>query len=218
MKKPALFGFFRTFLIFLTCSVALPAQGGECAKTCIEVRSEGGELVITAQRDPVRVVRKAPSASPTPQPTLTRRPTGTRSVQRRARPTFSDQIREVLPQSSFALLPAKGALIYEPLLVRAYGCEKIVKSLPILDTSVELDLAPRVEWSWGDGQVEWWGMGAIRGAHIYSRPGKVRIQMRCYWFGRYRTPHSPWAPIPEGIVATAAQSIELYRAQVFFTE
>jgi hypothetical protein len=215
MKKPVFLVF---FLLALSLGVATNAHAGECAKTCVEVRREGDELVITAKRDPAPVVRRTPTATPTPAPTLTRKQIRAKSVHRKPRSTLSDQIREVLPISSFALLPASGALIHEPLLVRAYGCESVVKELPILDTSVELNLLPLVEWSWGDGQVERWKMGAVRGAHIYSRPGEFQIQMRCYWLGTYRTPHSPWAPIPEGILSTAVRSIALFRARVFFTE
>lgn len=214
MKKPFFFGLF----LALASGVAAPAQAGECAQTCVEVRRDGGELVITAKRDPAPVVRKTPTATPTPVPTFTRKPTAKKGVIRRARPKFSDQIRELLPTSSFTVLPSTGALIHEPLLIRSFGCENVVKKLSILDTTVELNLAPYAQWSWGDGQIARWGMGAVRGAHIYSRPGRVRIQMRCHWVGSYRTPHSPWLPIPEGIVSIAEKSVELFRAQLFFTE
>jgi len=202
------------FLMIANVASVPGAQAADCAQTCVEVRREGGELVITARRDPVRTIRKVPSATPTPTPVRS----STRVIKRAPRPSLSDQIREVLPQGRFETLPRYGALINEPLLIRSYGCSEFVKTLPILDTSIELQLHPRIEWLWGDGQREFWGGNALRGAHIYSRAGSYRIQMRCHWEGRFRTPHSSWAQIPQGITSTFVMDTELFRARVFFTQ
>ena len=206
------------------------AHGSNCAQTCVEIRREGGELVITARRDPVRVIRPtvSPTPTPSPSPSPPKRTTTSPPPRRKAparpgngvqkRPSFSDQIRELLPEGSFRTLPQSGALINEPLLIRAFGCAEFTKKLPILDTTVELRLTPQLWWVWGDGQSEVWAVSATRGAHIYSRAGRYLIQMRCQWSGWFRTPHSSWAPIPEGIVSTSQQRVELFRAHVFFTE
>ena len=207
----------RTLIFLILCTLVLSAaptaRGAGCAKTCVSMHREGGELVITARRDPRPIVRSSPSATPAPSASL-----APKKSTKRARPKFSDQIRELLPEGSFTLLPRRGALINEPLLLRSFGCVDFAKRLPILDTSIELHLTPRIEWIWGDGQRDIWGAGAQRGAHIYSRAGKYLIQMRCQWSGLFRTPDSPWAPIPEGIFSTAVAQVELFRAQVFFTE
>lgn len=231
MKKPNRRSVFFTLLLLCpTTSIVVspPAFSVDCTQTCVEVRREGGELVITARRDPIRsakTVRPSPAASPTQQPVQPTqqpvqptRPRPKATARSTPRPTFSDQIRELLPDGSFRLLPARGALIHEPLLVRAFGCSDVTKTLPILDTQVELRLTPRIEWSWGDGQRELWSGSASRGAHIYTKAGRYLVQMNCYWSGAFRTPHSPWAPIPEGISSSARQSVELFRAQVLFTE
>lgn len=200
--------------LLLALMLAPEAQSADCSKTCVEVRREGGELVITARRDPIRTVRPSISPSPTPTRRAQPRPTA-RPVKRR---NFSDHIRELLPTGSFRTLPNGGALINEPLLVRSSGCVDLRKSLPILDTTVELQLHPEITWSWGDGQRESWSGSATRGAHIYRRAGRYLIEMRCQWRGWFRTPHSSWAPIPEGIYSTAIERVELFRAHVFFTE
>lgn len=211
----------RTLIFLILCTLVLSAaptaRGAGCAKTCVSMHREGGELVITARRDPRPILR----SSPTPIPSIAPSPSASlapKKSAKRARPKFSDQIRELLPEGSFTLLPRRGALIHEPLLLRSFGCVDFAKRLPILDTSIELRLTPRIEWIWGDGQRDIWGVGAQRGAHIYSRAGKYLIQMRCQWSGLFRTPDSPWAPIPEGIFSTAVAQVELFRAQVFFTE
>lgn len=215
--------------------IPVSASAKDCTKTCVEVRREGGELVITAKRDPVRPKIKPPisaptyAASPTPSPTPSpkheakkskpvRRKKVTRVRKGVPQLSLSDQIRQVLPKGSFLLLPRRGALIREPLIVRASGCQVIHKRLPILDTEIELRLHPIVEWNWGDGYVESWSESQTRGAHIYQRPGLHLISMSCSWTGQYRTPDSSWSQIPEGIVSYAHQQVELYRAQVFFTE
>ena len=196
------------------------AQAKDCAKTCVEVRGEGGELIITARRDPVRVAPKtpAPVVSPSSTPSRTAAATPKRKVARTARPTFSDQIREILPEGRFETAPRSGALIHEPLLVRAFGCSEFSKILPILDTTIELELTPRITWFWGDGTPRIGAQGATRNAHIFTRAGRYLIQMRCEWGGRFRTPHSSWAPIPSGILSNSSRTVELFRAQVFFTQ
>ena len=232
MRKSDIAGVLVVTSIFVVVS-AIAAQGANCVQTCVEIRREGGELVITARRDPVRVAR--PTASPIPSPTSSpkpstppskapatsppRRKTPARSARAtRPRPTLSDQIRELLPEGSFRTLPQSGALINEPLLVRAFGCTELTKELPILDTTVELRLRPVIHWTWGDGTSEAWAGSVIRGAHIYTHAGRYLIQMRCQWSGWFRTPDSSWAPIPEGIVSTSQLRVELFRAHVFFTE
>ena len=205
------------------------AHSAGCAKTCVSVTREGGELVITARRDPIKrrptVSAPTPTPIPTPTPTATALTPSRTTIKKPApprrttpRPTLSNQIRELLPEGSFTVLPRAGAVIYEPLLVHARGCAPFRKTLPILDTSIVLDLRPTIEWSWGDGSAESWPGAAARSAHIYKRPGRYLIVMRCRWGGEYRTPDSSWAPIPEGIISNSQQSIELFRAQVFFTE
>lgn len=200
------------------------AQSASCAKTCVTVTREGGELVITARRDPIKRLPK-PIAAPSPSPTPSARPsissgTPTRTPVRKRAPqrSLSDEIREVLPHTSFTVLPKAGAVIHEPLLVHARGCAPFQKTLPILDTSIHLNLYPTIEWSWGDGSVDRWRGATERGAHIFSRPGRYLIAMSCEWSGAYRTPESPWAPIPSGITSIATQSVELFRARVFFTD
>ncbi len=218
MRKNLKFIGFLIITYLASAHTAPAALAADCSQTCVEVRREGGELVITARREPVRIIRKAPAATPIPIPARTPASTPTRVVKRTPQPSLSDQIREVLPEGRFATLPRYGALINEPLLIRTYGCSDFVKTLPILDTSIELRLSPRIEWIWGDGQQEFWGGSAVRGAHIYSRAGRYRIEMRCHWEGRFRTPHLPWTPIPEGIISTFAMERELFRARVFFTQ
>ena len=220
--------YLSSFLIAHAIIVQSPASAADCTKTCVEVRSQGGELIITARRDPIRVLRPTPSPTPSPIPSPTANPTATptsppataRSQPRKRtpRPSLSDQIREILPEGRFEIWPKSGAIIYEPLLVRAFGCSDFAKVLPILDTTIELHLTPRIEWLWGDGEREIWGGSATRGAHIYNRSGRHVIQMRCLWSGRYRTPYTTWARIPEGIYSTAVREVELFRAQVFFTQ
>ena len=219
--------FFSIIFITFTGKSALPnAYAAGCAKTCVSVVREGGELVITARRDPIRRAAKVQS-SPTPIPTPTRSKSATPSQRGRGktpvrkgtpRPSLSDQIRELLPPGSFTLWPRAGAVIYEPLLIHAQGCAPFRKTLPILDTSILLEITPTIEWNWGDGSSESWRGAAQRGAHIYRRAGRYSIVMRCHWSGAYRTPESGWAPIPPGITSSTAQSVELFRAQVFFTE
>ena len=211
--------------------VAISARAADCTQTCVEVRREGGELVITAHRDPVRrkpapqpsiqSPTKAPSvststrASSPPTPKKTGKP-----IRKKARPStsLSDQIREVLPAGSFTLLPRAGALIYEPLLIHSHGCSDFSKTLPILDTTISLRLDPVIYWNWGDGKYESWRGNAVRGAHIYDRPGRYRIEMSCHWGGFFRTPNSSWLPIPDGISSVSSQIVALSRAEVFFTE
>ena len=236
MRKSDIAGVLVVTSIFIVIP-AVEAQGANCAQTCVEIRREGGELVITARRDPVRVTRPSVTQTPAPTPSLKPSPTPSTSPSKapatspprrkaparsaratRPRPTLSDQIRELLPEGSFRTLPQSGALINEPLLVRALGCTELTKQLPILDTTVELRLRPVIHWVWGDGTNEVWAGSATRGAHIYTRSGRYVIQMRCQWSGWFRTPHSPWAPIPEGIASVAQQRVELFRAHVFFTE
>lgn len=219
--------FFSIIFITFTGKSALPnAYAAGCAKTCVSVVREGGELVITARRDPIRRSAKVQSSpTPIPTPTLSKSATpsqrgrGKTPVRRGApRPSLSDQIRELLPPGSFTLWPRAGAVIYEPLLIHAQGCAPFRKTLPILDTSILLELTPTIEWNWGDGSSESWRGAAQRGAHIYRRAGRYSIVMRCHWSGAYRTPESGWAAIPPGITSSTAQSVELFRAQVFFTE
>ncbi|NBR93940.1 MAG: hypothetical protein EBT44_03760 [Actinobacteria bacterium] len=198
----------KTLILVIFLNVALfskpnLANAGECAQTCVTVTREGGELVITARRDPVKrkpVASASPSSSPSPSPTHAPFTTTQKSVSKRkakSRPSLSDQIREVLPSVSFSILPRSGALIWEPLLIHQAGCAPVRKTLPILDTSITLDLQPTIQWSWGDGYL---------------------IDMRCAWEGRYRTPISGWMEIPPGIISSWRQIVELFRARVFFTE
>jgi len=219
----------KTLILVIFLNVALfskpnLANAGECAQTCVTVTREGGELVITARRDPVKrkpVASASPSSSPSPSPTHAPFTTTQKSVSKRkakSRPSLSDQIREVLPSVSFSILPRSGALIWEPLLIHQAGCAPVRKTLPILDTSITLDLQPTIQWSWGDGSSEVWSSGRARGAHIYHRPGRYLIDIRCMWEGSYRTPSSNWMEIPPGIISSSRQSVELFRARVFFTE
>jgi hypothetical protein len=219
--------FLSIIFITFTGKSALPnAHAAGCAKTCVSVVREGGELVITARRDPIRRSAKVES-SPTPIPTPTLSKSTAPSQRGRVktpvrrgtpRPSLSDQIRELLPPGSFTLWPRAGAVIYEPLLIHAQGCAPFRKTLPILDTSILLELTPTIEWNWGDGSSESWRGAAQRGAHIYRRAGRYSIVMRCHWSGAYRTPESGWVPIPSGITSSTVQNVELFRAQVFFTE
>ena len=212
-----------TLIIFLSAALLSKidlANAGDCAQTCVTVTREGGELVITANRDPVKR-KPVASISPSPSPTYSPATTARKSVSKRKakpRPSLSDQIREVLPGVSFSILPRSGALIWEPLLIHQIGCAPVRKTLPILDTSIILDLQPTVQWSWGDGSGESWAGGRARGAHIYQRPGRYLIDIRCMWEGSYRTPSSNWMEIPSGIISSSRQSVELFRARVFFTE
>jgi hypothetical protein len=236
ISKPRCYVHCVIALFLITCitfigKIALPkVHAAGCSKTCVSVVREGGELVITARRDPVRRVAKVPSSpilvpTPTPTPTFSKSATPSRQGTSKTpvrkgtpRPSLSDQIRELLPAGSFTLWPRAGAVIYEPLLIHAQGCTPIRKTLPILDTSILLELAPTIEWSWGDGSRESWRGATQRGAHIFRRTGRYSIVMRCHWSGAYRTPESEWAPIPAGITSSTAQSVEIFRAQVFFTE
>lgn len=197
-----------------------PAEAGECAKTCVELTREGGELVITARRDPIRVKPSAPSATPTPTPSATapRKVSGTPTRRPVARTSLSDQIREVLPEAAFTTRPRVGPLIHEPVLIRTSGCAPIAKSLPILDTRIELRLTPQSQWEWGDSAREAWPTGVRDGAHIYHRAGRYKITMRCLWLGTFRTPDTTWAPIPEGLISSYSQIVEVFRARVFFTQ
>ena len=46
-----------TLIIFLSAALLSKidlANAGDCAQTCVTVTREGGELVITAKRDPVK--------------------------------------------------------------------------------------------------------------------------------------------------------------------
>ena len=214
-----------------SASPVIPVHAAGCSRTCVEVHRDGGELVITAHRDPVRRVAPMtpapPSVAPTPSPRATstikpRRPASTngkKPIKRAPRPSLSNQIRELLPEGSFIVRPARGALVHEPLLIATSGCAPISKKLPILDTSVELNLQPTVFWKWGDGTSQWWSSGVqTRGAHIFDKSGRYLIEMECHWGGFFRTPDTPWLPIPQGILATSRQEIEIYRAAVFFTE
>ena len=219
--------FLSIIFITFTGMSALPnAYAAGCAKTCVSVVREGGELVITARRDPIRRSAKVQSSpTPIPTPTLSKSATPSQRGKNKAqvrkrtpRPSLSDQIRELLPPGSFTLWPRAGAVIYEPLLIHAQGCTPFRKTRPILDTSILLELTPSIEWNWGDGSSESWRGAAQRGAHIYRRAGRYSIVMRCHWSGAYRTPESGWAPIPTGITSSTAQIVELFRAQVFFTE
>ena len=212
-----------TLIIFLNAALFSKidfANAGDCAQTCVTVTREGGELVITAKRDPVKRKPLA-SASPSPSPTHSPVTTTRKSASKRKakpRPSLSDQIREALPAVSFSILPRSGALIWEPLLIHQAGCAPVRKTLPILDTSITLDLQPTIQWRWGDGSSESWEGGRARGAHIYQRPGRYLIEIRCAWQGRFRTPSSNWMEIPPGIISSSRQSVELFRARVFFTE
>jgi hypothetical protein len=211
---------FLLLLVVGSTSPAIAAMKTGCEQTCVSVHREGGELVISARRDPVRIARPttAPVASPTPAATRTTTPRKLPTKKRKPRPTFSDQVREVLPIGAFEIHPRSGALIYEPMLIRALGCADFQKKLAILDTSIELSLTPRIEWSWGDGSNQVWKGSATRGVHTYLRAGRYRIQMRCYWSGAFRTPNTSWAPIPEGITSSAATDVEIFRGRVFFTK
>lgn len=204
--------------IFLLVLPVEEARGAGCEKTCVEVKREGGDLVITAHRDPVR--RRVAPAISNPVPTST--PTPRKSSHRRAHrshSSLSDQIREALPRGSFSILPKRGAVIYEPLLIHSSGCSEVKKSLPILDTTIYLELRPQVQWRWGDGTSERWNSGVqTRGAHIYRRAGRYRVEMECHWGGSFRTPQSPWMPIPQGIFSSYNEVIQLFRAEIFFTE
>ena len=96
----------QTLIFLILCTLVLSAaptaRGAGCAKTCVSMHRERGELVITARRDPRPIVRSspAPSASASFAP---------KKSTQRARPKFSDQIRELLPEGSFTLLPRRGA-------------------------------------------------------------------------------------------------------------
>ena len=89
-----------TLIIFLSGALFSKidfANAGECVQTCVTVTREGGELVITAKRDPVK---RKPVASASPSPTHSPVTTTRKSVSKRKakpRPTLSDQIREALP-------------------------------------------------------------------------------------------------------------------------
>ena len=217
------------FLVLASVGLGATSTAKDCTKTCVEVRREGGELVITAKRDPIRpkVTIRKPTLTPTPTPTATPKAIAVKPLPRKvptpvrtraAQLSLSDQIRQVLPEGGFTVMPRTGALIREPLLVRSSGCEDIRKKLPILDTEIELYLRPKVHWDWGDGSTDIWPGNITRGVHIYLRPGRHLITMICTWSGQYRTPDSPWEEIPEGIISNAYRQVEIYRAQVFFTE
>ena len=225
------------FLVLASVGLGATSTAKDCTKTCVEVRREGGELVITAKRDPIRpkvAIRKptptptpTPIPTPTPTPKLTPKAIAVKPLPRKvptpvrtraAQLSLSDQIRQVLPEGGFTIMPRTGGLIREPLLVRSSGCEDIRKKLPILDTEIELYLRPKVQWDWGDGSTDFWPGNITRGVHIYLRPGRRLIMMSCTWSGQYRTPDSPWEEIPEGIISSAYRQVEIYRAQVFFTE
>lgn len=203
-------------ILLSSAVVAQSARAADCAQTCVEVRRDGGELVISAHRDPVR---KTPAPQPSTQ-SPTKAPSVSPSTRKKARPatSLSDQIREVLPAGSFTLLPRTGALIYEPLLIHSHGCSDFSKTLPILDTTISLRLDPVIYWNWGDGKYESWRGNADRGAHIFTRSGRYRIEMSCHWGGFFRTPNSSWLPIPDGISSVSSQIVALSRAEVFFTE
>lgn len=243
MKRAIFFGLFLGSTLTLSPSIA---GAKDCTKTCVEVRREGGELIITAKRDPIRrIVAPTPKPTPTPTPKPTPTPTSrasapattskvlpkvaVRKVAPKVAPkiavrvsepqvSLSDQIRELLPTGTFTLLPRVGALIKEPVILRAQGCQETTKRLPILDTEIELRLRPRIQWNWGDGSSAYWPGGVTRGVYIYQRPGRYLIIMNCLWAGQYRTPDSPWEEIPSGITSTDFQIVELFRARVFFTE
>jgi hypothetical protein len=209
----------------------------DCSKTCIDLKVENGELVITGTRTPLKpkyTPRPAPkftvipTTKPTPKPTrkITRqvkpKPQITLVRKKVVRKSLNDQIRQLLPAASIFQQPQSGILIREPVIFWTDSPQIFKKSLRLLDVKIDLDLSAKFLWSWGDGST----LGtSLIGApfpsfeitHTYLDSGFKAISLSSNWSGRYRLDGGVWQQIPGVITTMQSNQIQIMKARTVFT-
>ena len=239
----------RFFKVLLISALALTFQSNtssiaaDCTKTCIDLKVENGELVITGKRTPAkpkftpRPIPKpavSPTQKPVPKPTLSKIPA--RKVVQQVKPkppiapvgkkvvrkSLNDQIRQLLPTARIFLQPQSGILIREPVIFWTDSPQSFKKSLLLLDVKIDLDLSAKYLWSWGDGStLETDVIGApfpsFEITHTYLNSGVKNVGLRINWSGRYRLDGGVWLQIPGVITTNQSNQIQIMKARTVFT-
>ncbi len=230
-------------LLILAFDLNTFSIAADCTKTCIDLKVENGELVITGKRTPVkpkftpRPIPKpvvSPTNKPTPKPTLSKMPV--RKPVQRVKPkppiapvgkkvvrkSLNDQIRQLLPTARIFLQPLSGILIREPVIFWTDSPQSFKKSLLLLDVKIDLDLRAKFLWSWGDGStLETDLIGApfpsFEITHTYLNSGVKNVGLRINWSGRYRLDGGVWLQIPGVITTNQSNQIQIMKARTVFT-
>jgi hypothetical protein len=217
----------------------------DCSKTCIDLKVENGELVITGTRTPLKpkyTPRPAPkftvipTTKPTPKPTTKPTPKPTRKITRQVKPkpritpvrkkvvrkSLNDQIRQLLPAASIFLQPQSGILIREPVIFWTDSPQSFKKSLLLLDVKIDLDLSAKFLWSWGDGTTLGTSLigapfPAFEITHTYLHSGLKAISLSSNWSGSYRLDGGVWLQIPGVITKMQSNQIQIMKARTVFT-
>ena len=219
-------------LIFL----APGAFAEDCTeKTCVNVFTENGQLVIEAHKNGQRksttkvIPRPKPTIKPTIKPAI--KPTVKRSykprpytprpkVTKRSTPTLADRIIKVLPSTGIAYQPEGDSLIGLPTYFWSDLPTRFQTTIPILGEKVGIDIVPIMTWNFGDGAVlitkENGGPfpnGKIK--HSYEKPGYYWVEMVAVWKG-FWTLNGLRRPIPGTIEQIAELEVRAVSAETIF--
>ncbi len=227
----------KLLTVLILFSFIPSAAAEDCTeKTCVNVFTENGQLVIEAHKNgqtkkTTKVVpRPKPTVKPTYKPSFkprpytpkpfTPRPKPTKTVAKKKTPTLADRIIKVLPSTGIAYQPEGDSLIGVPTYFWSDLPTKFVTTIPILGEKVGIEIVPVMNWSFGDGQIlvtkENGGPypnGSIK--HTYEKPGYYWVEMVAIWRG-YWTLNGVRKPIPGTIEQLAELELRAVSAETMF--
>ena len=227
---------FKTFLItliFLATSQS-PALAEDCTvKTCVNVFTENGQLVIEAHKNGNKNTVQKSTTKVIPRPKVSVKPVVKRSVKprpytprprssatKRATPTLADRIIKVLPSTGIAYQPEGDSLIGLPTYFWSDLPTRFQSTIPILGEKVGIDIVPVMTWNFGDGAIlitkENGGPfpnGSIK--HSYEKPGYYWVEMVAIWKGFWSL-NGVRRPIPGTIEQVAELEVRAVSAETIF--
>lgn len=213
-----------------------PAAFGEnCTeKTCVNVFTENGQLVIEAHKNGQKSeTKKVTKVIPRPKPTVKRsykprsytpppaqKPKPKPKITKKSTPTLADRIIKALPSTGIAYQPEGDSLIGIPTYFWSDLPTRFQTVIPILGEKVGIDIKPIMTWNFGDGAIKVTSKnggpfpnGEI--THSYEKPGYYLVEMVALWKG-YWTLGGVKRLIPGTIEQVAEIEIRAVSAETIF--
>jgi len=204
------------------------ASAEDCTvKTCVNVFTENGQLVIEAHKNgqtkttkviprPKPKVKRTYKPRPTPVHTYKPRP----QITKKSTPTLADRILQAIPSTGIAYQPEGDSLIGVPSYFWSDLPTHFVTTIPILGEQVGIDIRPVMTWNFGDGTIK---ITTNNGGpypnkeitHAYLKPGYYVVEMAASWRG-YWTLNKIRRPIPGTIEQISEIEIRAVSAETLF--
>ena len=232
-------------LIIIFTLFPFASHAEDCTtKTCVNVFTENGQLVIEAHKNGQKKIttkvipRPKPTVKPIAKPLVkpkvqpkvkrtykprpyTPRPRATATkVRAKSSPTLADRIIKSLPSTGIAFQPEGDSLIGVPTYFWSDLPTRFQTTIPILGENVGIDIVPVMTWHFGDGTtfVTTENGGPYpngRIKHAYEKPGIYWVELVAIWRG-FWTLNGVRRPIPGKIEQFAELEIQAVGAETMF--